>query len=156
MCFLNQRGSYGGGDRRRLQKAEPLLETPSLMIAPAPWPLRDRQRRLHLQAPGPRLPQSGHRGHHPPRELAARDAGHTRNTRLFLRTRNPPSPNMECLPPVHYPCTNPGFWNTAAGSRDLPARTVDFGKHFGKRGGILESCLLVYMKCKKKEKNPFL
>lgn len=122
MCFLNQRGSYGGGDRRRLQKAEPLLETPSLMIAPAPWPLRDSQQRLHLQAPGPRLPQSGHRGHHPPRELAARDAGHTRNTRLFLRTRNPPSPNVECLPFIIRAQT------PASGTRPQAAGTCPHGR----------------------------
>lgn len=55
MCFLNQRGSYGGGDRRRLQKAEPLLETPSLIRSPqlpGPSGTANGNSTSRLQGPG--------------------------------------------------------------------------------------------------------
>lgn len=123
----------------------------------------DRPGSLAPQGPPTATPPPGSRAQaatvRAPRASSAQRAGsqgcwaHEKHAAVFKNTQS--TFPKHGVPPVHYPCTNPGFWNTAAGSRDLPARTVDFGKHFGKRGGVLESCLLVYMKCKKKKKIHF-
>lgn len=109
----SQKGSYGGKDPRRPQRAEPFLETPSL-TAQALWPLRESQQtpsqKSRLQGAGchcralkvTSTMRSGSRG----------GLKHTGNTVAIFKNHSIQSsfPNHG-VSPLYYLCTNPGFWN---------------------------------------------